>query len=528
MRWIEVPCSEDIKDIRTDKQLFFDDEIVETSRWVTPRRQKMLQFTGRFKDEGEEWEALARGKKPALEGDLPGHVLRATQFLKKRFHQPRKLESNPILSRDKPWEGLSDSVGHVSCGNILKDENDGLWKMWYGSCGSWGYYARRVDGYQNNWGSYTLYAVSQDGLHWDKPDLGLIDFENYKNTNIVHGSPDKQWESLSVVFRNPDEDEPEKRYMAISKTKPNPGVHTSPDGIHWTPRGSYQRQGDETLCFMHDPVNKKYIQFTRNPYKGNTAMLQHGQRTKRAILSSVSDDLVHWTSPELILAPDGMDPMDISFYGMESILYENLYVGFLQIFHTYGPGTADVMELQLAFSRDGLRWERTSGREVFLPLGESGSWDCGMVSSATAVTTDDAILIYYNGSDGSHGSNERNTAIGIAELRLDGFVSLDAGNASPYQKQHGRVATLLTKPLYSTGKQLAVNAAARGFIEAELLDLQGAVRKGFGRKDCDSFSGDELRHGFSWRGKSDISDLFPSRIRFYMEDAELYSLRISD
>ena len=40
MDWVEVPASEDIKNIGTRKQLFLDDEIIETHRWVTPQADK--------------------------------------------------------------------------------------------------------------------------------------------------------------------------------------------------------------------------------------------------------------------------------------------------------------------------------------------------------------------------------------------------------------------------------------------------------------------------------------------------------
>ena len=40
MEWTEVPGSEDIKNIGNRKQLFFDNEIIETHRWITPRAIK--------------------------------------------------------------------------------------------------------------------------------------------------------------------------------------------------------------------------------------------------------------------------------------------------------------------------------------------------------------------------------------------------------------------------------------------------------------------------------------------------------
>ena len=54
------------------------------------------------------------------------------------------------------------------------------------------------------------YAMSKDGLHWEKPELGLIDFNGSKKNNIVieytHGV---------AVMKDLHETDPQNRYKAI-------------------------------------------------------------------------------------------------------------------------------------------------------------------------------------------------------------------------------------------------------------------------------------------------------------------------
>ena len=97
---------------------------------------------------------------------------------------------------------------------------------------------------------------------------------------------------------------------------------------------------------------------------------------------SVSDDFVDWTEPEVVLAPDDNDPPGLEFYGMPVFRYEGLYLGLPWAYHTHPEesytrmaGSADV---QLASSRDGIKWERVGDRAPFIPLGPPGTLDQGM------------------------------------------------------------------------------------------------------------------------------------------------------
>ncbi|MBM3935372.1 MAG: hypothetical protein FJ319_13955, partial [SAR202 cluster bacterium] len=83
------------------------------------------------------------------------------------MHQPAKMAA-PVLEGDKPWErGFAQIIGN--CVNY--DSEDRIYKMWY-------------DTYKVT-GGLIAYATSQDGLHWEKPDLGIVEVAGSRDNNIV-------------------------------------------------------------------------------------------------------------------------------------------------------------------------------------------------------------------------------------------------------------------------------------------------------------------------------------------------------
>ena len=89
-----------------------------------------------------------------------------------------------------------------------------------------------------------MYANSSDGIHWEKPDLGVYDLakgaEGKKpgyaalgtKNNIVLGNSD----GVGITF-DTHENDPDKRFKlfgsGIIDGKQISGVASSPDGIHW-------------------------------------------------------------------------------------------------------------------------------------------------------------------------------------------------------------------------------------------------------------------------------------------------------
>ena len=87
----------------------------------------------------------------------------------------------------------------------------------------------------------------------------------------------------------------------------------------------------------------------------------------------------------------------------------------------------------------------------------------------------------------------------------------------------------MTRPLRFQGSRLTLNfsTSAAGSIRVELQDSAGTPLEGFGLDDSSVVFGDELEREVRWRGDPDLSSLAgrPVRLRFALEDADLFALR---
>jgi len=111
--------------------------------------------------------------------------------------------------------------------------------------------------------------------------------------------------------------------------------------------------------------------------------------------------------------------------------------------------------------------------------------------------------------------------LGLAKLRLDGFVSLHAGASE---------GMVLTRQIRIGDRTLVrVNAdAGHGMVSTELLNDKFEPIPGFTRADAQVIEEDLTSKEVSWRGHSDLSSLRGQviRIRFYLQDADLYSVAL--
>ena len=96
-----------------------------------------------------------------------------------------KHPENPLFVEDMPWEKRFDNL----YGNIIFDEDDSLYKCWY-SPFIVDYSAQgmtleeRQKPYDDNHPNREMgicYAYSKDGIHWEKPNLGLVEYNGNKN-----------------------------------------------------------------------------------------------------------------------------------------------------------------------------------------------------------------------------------------------------------------------------------------------------------------------------------------------------------
>ena len=449
------------------------------------------------------------------------HVTRMER-LTRRLHQPERHPANPVLRGEHPWERFASLYG-----TVLYDEGFGQFRMWY-LTGPASSDMVTVRG-RRALGNITLlgYATSVDGVHWEKPSLGQVDFEGSKANSLVDIGR-TNCEGIAVLRDERDPD-PQRRYKGYywehggvdTFVTHDDGrllwgegdgdgmwLSTSPDGIHWTdcpdnpviPLGS-----DTTQSLVWDPALEKYVAFGR--------IGAGGRRVGRA----ESDDCIHFSEPELVFAPDELDEEGTQFYGMPLDLYEGLYLGMLWVYREGVDGTIDTA---LATSRDGVHWERVLDRQTFLSLGPEDSWEGGMARVCqNVIVRDETIYLYYGGVHGPHTGRKfkrvergHRSAIGLATLRRDGFVSLDAG---------GDEGLVLTKPFRPEDNELHVNADARdGWLIAALTDDLGRPLEGFTSEPLSQDTTDS-----SLRFERPLTDLRDRQVRLLvrMANASLYS-----
>ena len=471
---------------------------------------------------------------------IDDRLIESLEGASQTLNPPEKHPANPILSRGRDDDPTWDSGMPISFSSVLYDEREQLFKMWYGlHSGSGGDEA-----------SVLCFATSVDGLQWQKPKLGLFEYRGTKENNILlpHSG------LACGVFKDLRETDLSKQYKMIHMWHDYKVYASySSDGLRWTPYNDGQAVfleppgHDSHMIAYWDEGLGKYVAIIRDrtgrisdvrsglvsdevgrqgwrklwDSKGNRSPENH---SIRRVAQIESDDFIHWTNYRVIHGPDKDDPLNRDqFYNMEVMPYEGLRLGLMTVF-SYDPDYCRGA-VQLTYSRDGRHWHRAGNRDVFLPLSSRvGDFDWGSIYPLQRpFVHDDEIWIYYNGYGVDHnltpppGVDDFPNGIGLAKLRVDGFVSVDAGETG---------GTLTTKPLTFTGERLIVNAnATHGHVTVEFLDASGRPIVGYGEPECDAIKGDSLRHTVTWKGKADISRLEGTvvKLRFSLRKAKLYS-----
>ena len=469
---------------------------------------------------------------------LDDYLIATRDNLRRVLHQPEKHPGNPVLVGVTAWEG-GPRWGPVLA-HVLRDAQTNRFRLWYRS---------RVR-YEANGRTYSdpnLYAESADGLHWERPSLGLYEFEGSKDNNIILPAGD-----LRGLLHEPQGAAPWKAIWEHNSPARSPDgieqegyhVYTSADGIRWAhshlsvPHGKrgwgalpLRRLGD-TGHVRWDPQLRTYVCDAKGVIPSSaadrvpTADLPGGDGNHRFRLQMESDDLVHWSRPRVVAFPDRRDLAagTIGFYGLLGSTYESLWIGYLRA-HRMDPWKR--VDVQLVTSRDGRTWSRACDREVFLPLGPEGSWepDYSEVNHAGPLLIEDELWFFYRGSileRHRRTGPDLQKGLGLARLRRDGFASLTAGADG---------GSVTTRPLTFSGTRLLVNAASviGGEVRAEVLTHGGQPLAGFSATDCRAVTGDSTAVPLRWSGgeigaaRALAGDGQPLRLRFHLQSADLYA-----
>jgi hypothetical protein len=412
----------------------------------------------------------------------------------RRLHHPQRRAV--ALELNAPWEGPTSAYFSVV-------PVDGKIRLYYRGSGQEGSH------------ELACVAESEDGITFTRPKLGLFDWQGSKDNSIIWMGAG-QHNFTPFLDANPAAPA-DQRFKALASAGPKSSLvaFVSADGYRWRKlreepvitQGAFDSQN---LAFW-DPVRKLYVEYHRGFRDGF-----------RDIMTSTSADFVNWTEPQWLDYGDAP----------HEHLYTNAITPYFRAPHLHlgfpnrlmegrqkianAPGGAGVNDALLMSSRDMLHFERW--REAFItPTLEPENWtDRNNYVAWGIVPLNEREIGIYSTDHYRH----KTARLVVNTIRTDGFVSLSA-DASGGQA--------LTRPFTFAGKALEVNYAtsAAGSLRFELCDTEGKAYPGFALGDSEVLFGNELAHGVTWKGGSDVSSLAGKtvRLRVNLKDADLFSLR---
>lgn len=422
--------------------------------------------------------------------DLIAEMKNVRQFL----HEPVRREI--AIKPEHPWE--QEGVSYM----VAFKDGDRFCAWYRANSAAFGKAKRQAR---------TAYAESQDGIHWIKPKLGIIEFNGSKENNLVwDGGPGNL-----APFRDDNPDcKPEERYKAVARSQDLYAL-VSPDGLRWklAAKNPILTEGmfDSHNIAFWDHVAQQYVAYTRGVRregKLGRGMLSKFRGGVRWVRRAVSKDFVNWT--EHLPIKTGDAPRE-ELYTNATIRYDRAPKPGWK----FGNGVNDIVFLS---SRDGIHFDRTFMEAFIRPGLDPGNWhERSLYMERGILQTSPTELSLFCMQ------NWRLTTVHIRRytLRPDGFVSIQAG----YQP-----GILTTKPVRFTGHELRLNfsTSAVGWLKVALLDGSGDPIPGFTLKDCPEIYGDQLDGPVKWMGNIGKLAGRPVTLQFQLSDANLYAFRFAE
>ncbi len=486
--------------------------------------------------------------------------IEAIDNLARKLHQPEKFENNVVIRPDHRWENRGIQVRTTPV--WLPDE--GVFKLIYHTIAesTEPVVAGRdvVASAVYDTDSYACYAVSSDGINWEKPFLGLHDYAGGdwhgrpigKNNNIVPSAGGV----IQGPIYDPHDPDPKRRFKGLRLSGEGLQSMGSANLLDW-------QELDVPLIPSHDEAHLTYDESKRL----FILMAKGGGPYGRSWHLSTSEDFAQWTHHGLVFHADqvdqenGRDRLQRFFddpayqapivnrpeewrtdvYNFPVFPYEGLYLATPVMHHwagKYPPVYENVdsrKTVELASSRDLQNWNRVADRAPFLelsPVGDGSAYDTAqiLVTNCPVVRNNELWFYYlgfrYRAMTTEYARNRKyldSSALCMARLRMDGFVSLKGGV---------EWGTVLTKPFTVTGRSLHINTDSwRGKVLAEVLDANdGKPIPGFTRDECRPAVINAIDETVQWKSAANLAALAGRtvRLRFHLRQAELYAYWFGD
>lgn len=446
-------------------------------------------------------------------------------------NKPQKRDV--VLVCDQPWEGNGTDFF-----TIIND--DGLYRMYY-------------EGWSLNDNPLRIvvcYAESTDGIHWVKPNLGIVEYNGSKNNNIII---DKLPDNFTVMKDTNPNCPPEMKYKALMSVldidysngnRSNMlALLVSADGIH------FERHGIISKGYAYDTQNSlhfnrhtgKYYCYMRAYSKNDGDTDRFEEKSVRINMVMESEDLVNWS--EAVPLKDNGELYPLYTNCVTAYPYDDrYYVGFPTRYverkswtknydrlggvekrkkrmpghPRYGLAVTDCIFMS---SRDNVNWYRFDEAIITPDIEDGYNWvygDCypalgGLVETASPFKYAPKELSMYVFN---HHWMDVPVELVRYTYRRDGFASVKA----PYSAKK-----LITKPFTFDGSTLKLNfsTSARGGIFLRILDESCNPIEGY--STCEIF-GDSIDRIVDFDADLNALQGKTVRFEFTLSDAEIFSV----
>jgi hypothetical protein len=451
-----------------------------------------------------------------------------------KLHEP--VPSGRMVGIDKPWEGPIN-------GPSVLFLFEGRYHAYY----------RGMTLRPDDDSGRLCVAVSEDGVNWTKPELGLVAWEGRNDTNIV------AFEGRSGMVSPWLDTRPGvpagERIKAIASEPLAGGAHTAFMDPAGAKRLVFWASGDGFAFRRMNPQPELVSNLLNCFDGGNTMFWSEAEQQyvvyyrwfdapwgsgRRSVARSTSKDLMTWSEP--VGMAYGDSPRE-QFYTNNTEPYfraPHIYIApaarFMEKRRVVTDGQAQAIGLKsirniffgndcsdgvLLTSRAGAAHYDRTFMETFIRPGPGyENWVTRTNYPFTGIVPfgrDRMMMAVHRHYMQDTWHAER------LLMRLDGFASVNAPWAG---------GEMITRPFTFSGQALEINyrTGAPGFVRVEIQSAEGAPLPGFALEDGPEIIGDEMSRVVAWKTGPDVSALSgkPVRLRFAMKDADLFSLRFQN
>jgi hypothetical protein len=455
---------------------------------------------------------------------------------------------NPVIVRGK--SGAPDSLRIGYYGTVL--EKDGRFHIWYIGDGD----RDHVDQERSTAYLHLLYATSDDGLHWTKPNLGLVEYNGSKDNNIVRTNIDSIYRACTILYE-PDDPDAQRRFKLFWEGNGQLShVAFSADGLDWHPSKL------NPICkipFEQSGIVRRDGMY----YAAGQVPEDWGGSTHRLIVEMLSPNFEHWTEPMgWSFRRDPLPPKSV-YWRFNNGPQAHLGAGFWDrgnvIIGLYGQWNGDPtdidrrymkMNLGMIVTHDGLHFTEPMPDFKMINSDEE-NWMLDNMGSPPRLSQGQGFInvgertMTYYGHWGKDGNKEIRAAVWERD-RLSQY----AVNRKPIEGQYPATRGALDDPnpaerlpcfvscpivLPEEGGRVYLNCANLSKfsdLRVAVLDRQFQPLAGYSLEECEPVQADGFRVPVRWKSGDRIKAGNPVRLRVQwggvrFEDPIVYAVYVA-